>query len=275
MRTLLHLTRTRTIHAQRGRPGEGRNKHGRDGENAVIDVPPGTAIFDADTGELLLDVTTAGEEYVLLRGGRGGKGNTHFATARHQTPRFAQDGEPGEDRELRVELRLIADVGFVGKPNAGKSSLLGRLTAAHPKVGAYPFTTKIPNLGVMTLDHRQLVLADIPGLIEGASTGAGLGIRFLRHIARTRALAFLVDLGDEEPAYAVRMLERELDDFGSGLTDKPRLIVGNKIDLPEAPDRLAELRTAYPSERVLGVSAVTGDGIRELAGAFFELGGAA
>jgi len=247
--------------------------HGRDGRDAVVEVPPGTAVYDSETGELLVDLVSDGQEQLLLQGGRGGKGNAHFATSRHQTPRFAQDGESGEERELRVELRLIADIGFVGKPNAGKSSLLGRMTAAHPRIGAYPFTTKIPNLGVMVLDDRQLVLADIPGLIEGASEGAGLGFQFLRHIARTRSLAFIVDLEEDDPAGAVAMLEHELADFGSGLASKPRLIVGNKLDAPGAPERLLELAERLPAERVLGVSALTGDGIRELAGEFLRMGG--
>ncbi len=273
LRTLVHLTRTRVIRAQRGRPGSGRNRHGGDGKDAIIDVPPGTAVFDDDTGELLLDLT-GDEEHVFLRGGRGGKGNAHFATSRHQTPRFAQDGEPGESRSLRLELRLIADIGFVGKPNAGKSSLLGRLTAARPTVGAYPFTTKIPNLGVMELDHRQLILADIPGLIEGASDGAGLGIRFLKHIARTRSLAYIVDLEEDAPAHAVSMLEHELAAYGSGLPGKPRIIVGNKLDVAGSRERLEDLARALPEDRVVGVSALTGEGVRELAGAFFAVGSA-
>ncbi len=272
LRTLIDLTRSRTVRAERGRPGAGRNRHGRDGEDAVIEVPPGTAIYDADTGELLLDVVEPGAEHVLLKGGRGGKGNSHFATSRNQTPRFAQDGEPGGERELRVELKLIADIGFVGKPNAGKSSLLGRMTAAHPKIGAYPFTTKIPNLGVMELDHRQLILADIPGLIEGASHGAGLGYRFLRHISRTRSLAFIVDLSEEGPLETVSMLEDELADYGAGLARKPRIVVGNKMDEDGAPQRLRELRDGLDDAAIVGVSALTGDGIRELAGIFLKFG---
>jgi GTPase len=271
LRTLVHLARGQVIRAQRGRPGSGRNRHGSDGTDAVIEVPPGTALFDNDTGEMILDLTGE-EEHVLLRGGRGGKGNTHFATSRHQTPRFAQDGEPGASLSLRIELRLIADIGFVGKPNAGKSSLLGRLTAAHPKIGAYPFTTKIPNLGVMDLDHRQLILADIPGLVEGASEGAGLGIRFLKHIARTRSLAYIVGLDDEDPAVSVAMLEHELAAFGAGLGRKPRIIVGNKLDIEGSEDRLDELVRALPGDRVIGVSALTGQGLRDLAGAFFTVG---
>jgi len=260
------------LRAERGQPGSGRKRHGRDGRDALVEVPPGTAIYDAQTDELLVDVVRDGQELVLLEGGRGGKGNTHFATSRNQAPRFAQDGEPGVERELRVELRLIADIGFVGKPNAGKSSLLGRMTAAHPEIGAYPFTTKIPSLGVMYLDHRQLILADIPGLIEGASHGAGLGFQFLKHISRTVSLAYIVGLDDEDTVGSVAMLQEELAEYGSGLEGKPRIIVGNKTDIPEANERLGALREAFPADPVYGASALTGDGVRQLAGAFFALG---
>lgn len=272
LRTLLHLTRSRTIHAERGQPGSGRKRHGRDGKDAVVEVPPGTAVFDEQNDELLVDLVDDGEETVLLHGGRGGKGNTHFATSRNQAPRFAQEGEAGAERSLRIELRLIADVGFVGKPNAGKSSLLGRMTAAHPEVGAYPFTTKTPHLGVLSLDDSQLILADIPGLIEGASEGAGLGFRFLKHISRTRSIAYIVDLSEPGPVETVRMLEHELREYGAGLESRRRLIVGNKMDMPETGPALEELTSAFRDEPVLGVSALTGDGIRRLAGEFFRLG---
>lgn len=272
LRTLHHLTRGRIVRAERGQPGSGRNRHGRDGRDAVVEVPPGTAVFDATTGELLQDLTVDGEQHVLLTGGRGGKGNSHFATSRHQTPRFAQDGEPGEERDLRIELRLIADIGLVGSPNAGKSTLLGRLTAANPKIGAYPFTTKIPNLGVLQLDTRQLVLADIPGLIEGASEGAGMGVRFLKHIARTRTLAYIVDLQDEQPRRTLSILERELAAYDARLAERPRVIVGNKLDLEGSEVRLRKLADALPNDRVVGVSALTGEGMRELAGIFLAVG---
>ena len=197
----------------------------------------------------------------------------NFATSRRQTPRFAQDGEPGAERELVVELRLIADVGFVGKPNAGKSSLLGRLTAADPKIGAYPFTTRIPNLGVMTLDYRQLVLADIPGLIEGASDGAGMGVSFLRHIARTRTLAFVVDVTKGSAEQSVGMLRRELGAFEPTLLEKPWLVVANKADLDPDGTAHAAVEQSLPDATVVPVSALTGTGVRELAGALFALGG--
>ena len=270
LRTLVDLTRRRTIAAERGHAGSGRNRHGRDGRPAVIDVPPGTAVYDAGTGDLLYDAIDSDGQFELLRGGRGGKGNAHFATSRNQTPRFAQPGEPGEELRLRVELRIIADIGFVGKPNAGKSSLLGRLTAATPKIGAYPFTTKIPNLGVMSLGDEQLILADIPGLIEGASDGAGLGFRFLRHVSRTRMLAYVLDLEVEDPAADLHVLEHELAAFSPALAARRRLLVANKVDLPEAAERLDRLRAAM-DEEVVAVSALSGAGIRELAGRFLQL----
>lgn len=272
LRTLFHLTRTSVIRAADGQPGGKRDRHGADGENAVVEVPPGTVITDHETGEVLLDGVGDGTSVILLRGGRGGKGNAHFATSRQQTPRFAQDGEPGAELTLRVELRLIADVGFVGMPNAGKSSLLGRLTAAHPKIGDYPFTTKVPNLGVLRIDDAHVVLADIPGLIEGAAGGAGLGDRFLRHIARTRQLAFVIDLSEDAPAATVEILVSELEAYSRDLAAKPRLLIGNKIDVAGSADRLEELIRQFPDLPVFGVSALEGTGIRPLAGALLAIG---
>ncbi len=271
LRTLSHLALTRSYHAERGRPGGKRNRHGGDGERAEIPVPPGTLITDADTGDLLYEAISDGEEFTLLRGGRGGKGNAHFATSRHQTPRFAQEGEPGDQRRLRVELRLIADVGLVGLPNAGKSSILGRLTASRAKIGSYPFTTKIPNLGVMTLDDQQVVIADIPGIIEGASEGAGLGITFLRHISRTHGVAFVIDLTDSDPIRTVATLERELGSYSAALLERARLYIGNKADMSETTPALEALRAQFGEDHVLAVSALTGEGIRDLAGAMFWL----
>lgn len=274
LRTLVHLTQKRTIRAERGQSGSGRKKHGRDGRDAVVEVPPGTMITDRESGQVLFEAVGEHEEAVLLHGGRGGKGNMNFATSRRQTPRFAQDGEPGAERELAVELRLIADVGLVGKPNAGKSSLLGRLTAADPKIGAYPFTTRIPNLGVMTLDYRQLVLADIPGLIAGASDGAGMGFAFLRHIARTRTLAFVIDVTEEDPTDSVAMLRHELAAFEPSLIEKPWLIAANKADLDPDSMLTNAVEHSFSGVTVVRVSALTGTGIRELAGALFAMGDA-
>lgn len=272
LRTLFHLTRTRIIRAEDGQPGGQRNRHGADGKDAIVEIPPGTVVTDNTTGEVLLDAVQNGVRVKLLDGGRGGKGNSHFATSRHQTPRFAQDGEPGVERTLRAELRLIADIGFVGKPNAGKSSLLGRLTAAHPKVGSYPFTTKIPNLGVLQLEEEHVVLADIPGLIEGAAEGAGLGDQFLRHLARTRQLAYVLDLSEDDPAEALETLENELRAYDPELAARPRMIIGNKLDLEGSADRLREVREVLSSETVIGVSALTGENIRTLAGVLLAAG---
>ena len=275
LRTLFHLTRTHEIRAHDGEPGGRRDRHGGDGEDAVVEVPPGTRIADGETGEVLVDAVEDGMRVELLHGGRGGKGNTHFKTSRNRTPRFAQDGEPGAELVLRVELRLIADVGFVGKPNAGKSSLLGRLTAAQPKVGSYPFTTKIPNLGVLQIEDNHVVLADIPGLIEGAADGAGLGDRFLRHISRTRQLAFIIDLSDDDPCATVELLQDELAAYSRDLATKPRMLVGNKLDLPGSQESLETLAAGFPDDRVMGVSAITGDGIRPFAGVLLAAGGLA
>jgi GTP-binding protein len=236
-------------------------------------------IKDADTGELIRDFGRDKEEFVFLKGGNGGWGNIHFKSPVNQAPRKALPGRPGEKRRLRVELRIIADIGLVGFPNAGKSSLLDRFTNARPRIAPYPFTTKIPNLGVLSLDDRDIIIADIPGLIEGASAGLGLGIRFLRHISRTAALAFLIDLGEEpgdEPGKenhgtAFDILLRELEAFSPELTAKRRIIVGTKMDLEGAAGRLEDLRRKYPGETVLGVSVFSGEGIPELARLFVRL----
>jgi len=270
LRTLYHLAHLTRVRAPNGEGGSGRKRHGRSGAPAVIDLPRGALVYDAATDELLLDAVTDGEERVLLTGGRGGKGNTHFATSTHQTPRFAQPGEAGLDLDIRIELQLIADIGFVGKPNAGKSSLLGRLTAARPKVGSYPFTTRIPNLGVMAHHDEQRIIADIPGIIEGASDGAGLGFEFLRHVSRTRTLAYVVDLSDD-PVTAFALLQHEVDAYGHGLIDRPRIVVANKTDLPGASESLEELRRSLSCERIVGVSALTGSGLNELASVLIEM----
>ena len=196
----------------------------------VIDVPPGTAVFDAESGEQLLDLTEIGERCVLYHGGRGGKGNTHFKSSRHQTPRFAQPGEDGVEKRLRVELQIIADLGFVGLPNAGKSTLLKVLTAANPKIGNYPFTTVIPNLGVMHHYEHDIVLADIPGIIAGASSGAGLGIQFLKHIARTRGLVYVVDVADDDLEDSWDTLRNELAAYSRELNRKRYIILLTKMD---------------------------------------------
>jgi GTPase len=264
LKTLSHLAMQRVFRAENGRPGAGQRRHGRDGRDVEIPLPPGTLIKDAESGRLLADLSAAGQSWLFLPGGRGGKGNWHFRSPTRQAPRYAQKGLPGSSRRLRVELNLIADVGLVGQPNAGKSTLLATLTNARPRVAPYPFTTRNPHVGVLRSGEAGLLLADIPGIIAGASQGAGLGLRFLKHINRTRALAFLVDLGEPEPGNALEVLRRELAAYDPALLTRPRLVVGTKLDLPDSAPRLRELASAAAGERVLGISARSGEGLEEL-----------
>src|SRR5918911_1301132 len=224
--------RTTTSVAERGEHGMGSNKTGRSGRSVTLPVPPGTVVHDADTGELLGEVVTDGEELVVASGGRGGRGNAFFATATHQAPREWQPGEEGEARNLELELKLIADVGLVGQPNAGKSTLLSVISAAHPKIADYPFTTLEPNLGVVKLsDHRTFVVADIPGIIEGAHEGRGLGLQFLRHIERTRILAFLIPVDSMDWQGEYDGLRAEVRSYSAELAEKPHCVVFTKMDL--------------------------------------------
>jgi GTP-binding protein len=279
LRTLAHLRYRTTYKAENGRDGEGSCRFGRDGEDTVVPVPPGTVLRDGETGEIIRDFRREPGRFVYLNGGRGGWGNVHFKSPVNQAPRKALPGKPGEKRRLRVELRILADIGLVGLPNAGKSSLLGRFTNARPKVAPYPFTTKIPNLGVLRMasspgneaDIRDIILADIPGLIEGASRGIGLGIRFLKHICGTAALVFLVDLSEDSFLDAFDILLRELRSFSVELAEKPRIIVGTKTDLPDTAERLGVLKEKYPREEVLGISVFSGGGLGALASALMEL----
>jgi GTP-binding protein len=254
----------RSFRGGHGAPGAGQRKSGRRGADVEVPVPPGTLIKDAQTGDLVRDMACEAEPWLFARGGRGGRGNWHFRSSTRQTPRFSEPGTKGTCRRLLVELSLIADVGLVGKPNAGKSTLLSVLTNSHPRIGAYPFTTKIPNIGVCSGYEREFVLADIPGIIEGASHGAGLGLQFLRHVNRTGLVAFLIDLHEDDPKATYRMLEGELHAYSPELTGKPRLVVGTKMDLAGSGTRLAELETAVEDQRCVGISAVSGRGIPEL-----------
>jgi GTP-binding protein len=295
LRTLADLRYRQTFKAQGGQPGMGSNCHGKNGEDVVVPVPPGTIIMDADTGEVLKDFGTTvgfaggGKEsgakvlgraakdskdpgrWVFLRGGNGGWGNTRFKSSINQAPRQFQPGQPGETRRLRIELQLIADIGLVGFPNAGKSSLLDYYTNARPKIAPYPFTTKIPNLGILNAYERDIILADIPGIIEGAHEGAGLGLRFLKHISRTKVLAFLVDLSDENWKGAFAVLLQELRSFSPDLAEKSRVVIGTKLDLPETEGRLEALTELLPGETVLGVSVFSGLGLEELKLALLRL----
>ena len=256
-----------------GATGEGSNKSGKAGRDKVVRVPAGTTVRDIKTGEEVADLVTDGAEIVAARGGKGGRGNARFVTSTRRAPRIAMDGQAGEERELELELRLIADVGLAGLPNAGKSSLLAALTRARPKIAAYPFTTLTPNLGVARLDERELVIADIPGLIEGASTGAGLGEEFLRHIERTRVVVQVVDASREDPLADIATIDTELAAYGRGLRDRPEIVALNKIDLAEARDKVPPLVEALAAQgrETMALSAATGEGVDRLAKRLFTL----
>lgn len=269
------------FHAQPGGAGQRARRHGAAGDELILDVPPGTAVYDDATGELLADLVAVGQSAMIARGGRGGLGNVHFATSTHQAPRHAQRGEPGEERWVRLELRLIADIGLVGLPNAGKSTLLAALTAATPKIADYPFTTLEPNLGVMDLsgeggidaDFRRPTIADLPGLIEGASSGAGLGHAFLRHVERTRVLVQVVDGSGRDPNWDFEVIREELRAHDETLLEKPTLIVFNKIDMPAAVDAWKAFAAARKREglRTVAIAAATGEGIPAFAKAIAAL----
>ncbi len=268
--TLLDYRYMHHYKAKNGAPGLGKNMHGKNGESLELRVPPGTQIFDDETGELVADLTEAGERLLLLAGGQGGRGNARFATSTNRAPRHTQPGVPGEARSLRLELKLLADVGLVGLPNAGKSTLISSISAAKPKVADYPFTTLVPNLGVVPYGgHKTMVVADIPGLIAGASEGQGLGTRFLRHVERTDLFLHLVDLSfiqEGDPFDNFQVLNNELRQHDQALLDKPQLVVLSKIDIPEVREQAQAMKEHFES---LGypsflISAVTGEGLKEL-----------
>ncbi len=271
--TLLHFRFNPEHKAERGRHGEGSNRTGRDGESVVLKVPVGTIVYDKETGEKVHDFSRADERVIVAQGGRGGRGNQHFATPVHQAPREHEPGKPGEERVLRLELKLLADVGLVGYPNVGKSTLISRISAARPKIADYPFTTLQPNLGVVTIgeppQEDSYLVADIPGLIEGAHAGSGLGTQFLRHIERTRVLAHLVDVSDSsgrpDPVGDYNVILKELASFGAELEEKPMVLVATKMDVVN-PDKLAALRKHARKLKLdlYEISAVTGQGTPEL-----------
>ena len=269
--TLLDFRYRRSYKAKNGNQGEGWNRTGESGEDLEIPVPCGTSIHDAETGELIGDLVDPGQRILIAKGGHGGKGNREFRNSRRQAPTFAQPGRHGVDRKIRLELKLLADIGLVGLPNAGKSTLLSRVTAARPKVADYPFTTLIPNLGIVDLgDFQSCTIADIPGLIEGASEGKGLGLDFLRHIERTRALIYLVDVTDPDPAASLDVLYGELEAYGRRLTDLPCAVVLSKVDLVPDGDWAEPLAAVndwaqrHRRANVITISSVTGAGMDEL-----------
>ncbi len=270
LNTLLHLRYNPEHKAQRGRHGEGSNRHGKDGADEIVKVPVGTQVFDAETEELLFDFTEPNQEFLAAKGGKGGWGNQHFATPTRRAPRFHYNGRPGEERELQLELKLIADVGLVGFPNAGKSTLISVISAAKPKIADYPFTTLEPNLGVVDLgEYKTFVVADIPGLIEGASEGAGLGDRFLRHIERTKLILHLVDVSSisgRDPVEDYEIINRELANYNEDLATRPQIVVATKIDALDEPERLENLREAAEKDGkpFMEISAVTRRGTQDL-----------
>lgn len=257
LRTLAHLRYKRVYKARNGGDGSGGNRYGRDGEDVLIPLPPGTTVRDSETNEIICEFTTESEDeqFLFLKGGKGGWGNMHFKSSTNQAPKYAHEGKPGEYRKLRVELSIMADIGLVGFPNAGKSSLLDYFTNARPKIAPYPFTTKIPNLGVLHVDEeRDIIIADIPGIIEGASDGAGLGIRFLKHISRTSGLVFIIDCSDENYLEAYEKLMLELKNFSPELAEKRRIILCNKIDVEGASMNAAEVAQKLKDEVVIPMS---------------------
>jgi len=277
--TLVHFRFNPEYKAERGRHGEGSNKTGREGVDITLKVPVGTIVYDAESGEMVHDFSHPDDRIVIARGGRGGRGNAQFKTSTHQAPREHEDGRPGEEKTLRLELKLLADVGIVGYPNVGKSTLISRISAARPKIADYPFTTLEPNLGVVMVGdppHEQsFVVADIPGLIEGAHTGAGLGMQFLRHIERTRLLVHLVDISDSsgrpDPVKDFEVIMGELESFGAGLESKPMILVASKADVANKT-KVAKLKRYAKAHglELLSISAVTGEGGEKLKWAMAE-----
>ncbi len=271
--TLVHFRFNPEHKAERGRHGEGSNCTGREGASIILKVPVGTALYDDETGELVHDFAHPDERIIIAKGGRGGRGNQHFATPTHQAPRESEAGRPGEERSYRLELKLLADAGLVGYPNVGKSTLISRISAAKPKIADYPFTTLEPNLGVVSIGEppheESYVVADIPGLIEGAHLGAGLGIEFLRHIERTRVLVHLVDVSDgsgrADPVEDFQIIQGELKSFGHGLDEKPTILVASKADVAN-PEKLKKLKAMAKRRKLpfFAISAVTGLGVDDL-----------
>ena len=274
MSTLLDLVSRAEFRAGNGKPGKSKNQHGANGQDVVIRLPLGTVVVDAATGLTLADLTEARRSLVVTSGGKGGRGNARFASAQNRTPTEYEEGRPGQERHLRLELKLVADVGLIGQPNAGKSTLLSRISAAHPKIAAYPFTTLDPMVGIVDADaYQRFTVADLPGLIRGAHEGKGLGDEFLRHIERTRILVHLVDaapLDGSDPAANYRMIRNELELYSTKLAEKPELVVASKIDLYGAEKGLEGLRDGLDQE-IIPISGLTGQGLHELLGRILHM----
>jgi len=274
-RTLYQFRYQRHFKAKNGAHGQGKQKTGKKGRSLTIELPPGTLVIDADTGHLIKDLVDTGETIVILKGGRGGQGNTRFKTSTHRTPRFAQPGEPGETRTLKLELKLLADVGIIGLPNAGKSTLIAAISSARPKIANYPFTTLTPSLGVVQTDWAEpFVVADIPGLIKGAHQGTGLGIKFLRHIERTRILVHLIDVSSidpDDPLQEYQTINQELVMYDEKLVQKPQIVVLNKLDLPGVRKAAEIFQSAVKDKKVTFISALTGQGLEQLKSQIVQL----
>lgn len=273
--SLIEFHYRQLFRARKGKPGKGKQQAGKDGEDLIIPVPVGTVVRDAESGETLRDLAAAGESFIAAQGGRGGRGNAAFATATDRAPRRADPGDPGEELYLSLELKLLADVGLVGLPNAGKSTLISRMTGANPKIADYPFTTLSPNLGVAESEELGIryVVADVPGLISGAHSGAGLGIRFLRHLERTTILLIVLDLAGEDPEREYKILIEEITDYARGLGNKPMVVALNKIDIPVTRSRVGPVteRLRGRGVRPYPISALTGEGVGELSRAVAAL----
>lgn len=268
LRTLVDLSYKKIIKGDKGENGKGSNKYGKNAEDIIIKVPAGTTIFDANTNEVIVDLISEGEKFVVARGGRGGKGNKSFATHDVPAPKFSEKGEPGEEKEIRLELKVLADVGLVGMPSVGKSTLLSMISSSKPKIAAYHFTTLSPNLGVVKLKNgRSFVMADLPGLIEGASVGVGLGIEFLRHAMRTKIIAHIVDMGASEgrsPIKDYKIIRNEIEKYSELLKNKKEIVIASKMDLENAEDNLKEFKKAFPKLEVIPISCYENKGIEEL-----------
>jgi GTP-binding protein len=275
--TLVDLRYRKKYQAQKGGHGQGNNRHGKNGENIIIRIPPGTLVTDLELEQLLADLATPGKHFIAAHGGKGGRGNARFKSSTNQTPRRIEPGLDGEERHLHLELKLLADIGIIGFPNVGKSTLISRISAARPKIANYPFTTITPNLGVVRVDnYRSFVVVDIPGLIEGASEGVGLGMQFLRHIERTKCFVHIIDISSatmREPVEDFHALNTELEQYDSALCQRPQLVVANKIDILQDNTRLAILQTFCQDRQLpfLAISAATGQGVRELVQAMTQL----